>query len=402
MNSRPYTVHIYESEATLLSKWTLQYPNIETGGDLFGLWLNANEVVIQAAIGPGQNCRRTRTSFLQDEQYLNSVGELLICYQGLCRVGSWLSHASDTPEPSPDDNENVWRQLPTPGRFLLLTAVIKTETETPKVEMGFNLFESTVERNKITPMKLDILQGKSPIRANKGINSKILEGAELHSNKNPYPEPAVPEQDGQSSFARPEVNKRVRAEGPEISRPDMKFNRKNDDGSEFFEGERQQPGRQGDRRPQNQDRTCDGAPLSPVSDNVTEKYDDNRDFFKGERHEAGRQGHRRPLNQDYRRPLNQGGTCDGAPSYPVSYNTFQHSYYREFRHRRPNHHTRYKQHPYSYRVHDLPDGRQLITLYHNDHELGRCGDCCNTSATLTKNGKLRVEHQSRTVRCTII
>ena len=74
MNSRPYTVHIYENEATLLSKWTLQYPNIETGGDLFGLWLNANEVVIQAAIGPGQNCRRTRTSFLQDEQYLNSVG----------------------------------------------------------------------------------------------------------------------------------------------------------------------------------------------------------------------------------------------------------------------------------------------------------------------------------------
>ena len=348
MNSRPYTVHIYENEATLLSKWTLQYPNIETGGDLFGLWLNANEVVIQAAIGPGQNCRRTRKSFLQDEQYLNSVGELLIYYQGLCRVGSWLSHASDTSELSPDDNENVWRQLPTPGRFLLLTAVIKTETETPKVEMGFNLFESVIEGNKITPMKLDILPGESPIRANKETNTKILEGAEFHSNMNPHQEPAVPESDVQSSLIRPEVNKRLRAKIPEVSRSDMKINA---------------------------------------------KYDDASDFFKGERHPAGRQGHRRPLNQ--------GGTCDGAPLYPVSYNTFQRSY-REFRHRRPHHHPKHNQNAYSYRVHDLPDGRQRITLYHNDHTLGLCGDCCNTRAVRTTNGELRVEHQSRLGRCTII
>ena len=315
MNSSPYTVHIYENEATLLSKWTLQYPNIETGGDLFGLWLNASEVVIQAAIGPGQNCRRTRTSFLQDEQYLNSVGELLIYYQGLCRVGSWLSHASDTPEPSSDDNENVWRQLPTPGRFLLLTAVIKTETETPKVEMGFNLFESVIEGNKITPMKLDILQGESPIRANKEINTKILEGAEFHSNMNPHQEPAVPESDVQSSLIRPEDNKRLRAKIAEVSQPDMKINA---------------------------------------------KYDDVSDVFKGERS------------------------------------------YRKFPHPRPHHHPRHTQHPYTFRVHNLPDGRQRITLYHYDHLLGRCEDCYKTRARPTKNGRLRVEHQRRLGRCTII
>ena len=339
MNSRLYTVHIYENEATLLSKWTLQYPNIETGGDLFGLWLNANEVVIQAAIGPGQNCRRTRTSFLQDEQYLNSVGELLIYYQGLCRVGSWLSHASDTPESSPDDNENVWRQLPTPGRFILLTAVIKTETETPKVEMGFNLFESVIQGNKITPMKLDILQGESPIRANKGINTKILEGAEFHSNMNPHQEPAVPESDVQSSLIRPEDNKRLRAKIPEVSQQDMKLNA---------------------------------------------KYDDVSDVFKGERHQ--------PSRQDHRRPLNQGGTCDGASQRS----------YRKLPHPRPHHHPRHTQHPYTFRVHNLPDGRQRITLYHYDHLLGRCEDCYKTRARRTKNGRLRVEHQSRLGRCTII
>ena len=104
MNSRPYTVHIYEGEASLTSKWTLQYPNTETGGDLFGLWLNESEIVIQAVLGPGQNCRRTTNSFFQDEQYLNNVAELLIHNQGLCKVGSWRSHHTQTiPKPSRGD-----------------------------------------------------------------------------------------------------------------------------------------------------------------------------------------------------------------------------------------------------------------------------------------------------------
>ena len=366
MESRPYTVHIYESEAKLISKWTLRYPNIETGGDLFGLWLNANEIVIQAVLGPGQNCRRTATSFFQDEQYLSEVGESLTQEQGLCNIGSWHSHHTmNLPDPSRGDKDTVWKHLPTPGRFVLLIAAIKTETEAPKVEMGFNLFESTVKGNEITSMKLNVLQGVSPVRANKGISSKIHEGAESDSKKKDCPEPDV-----QSSLIRPEVNKRLRAKIPEVSRSDVKPNEKYDDCSDFFKGERHQAGRQGHRRQLDHDHR---RPLD--------------------------QDHRRPPNQDHQRPLNQGGTCDGAPSYPVSYNTFQHSYYREFRHRRPHYHTRYKQHAYSYRVHDLPDGRQRITLYHYDHEVGLCGDCFNTSPTLTKNGKLRVRHGQGDIDC---
>ena len=350
MESRPYTVHIYESEAKRISKWTLRYPNIETGGDLFGLWLNANEIVIQAVLGPGQNCRRTATSFFQDEQYLSEVGESLTQEQGLCNIGSWHSHHTmNLPDPSRGDKDTVWKHLPTPGRFVLLIAAIKTETETPKVEMGFNLFESTVKGNKMTSMKLDILQGVSPVHANKGISSKILEGAESDSKKKDYPEP-----DEQSSLIRPEVDKRLRAKIPEVSRSDVKPN---------------------------------------------EKYDDCSDFFKGERRQASRQGHRRQLDHDHRRPLDQGGTCDGAPSYPVSYNTFQHSYDREFQHRRPHHHPRRKEHPYSYRIHNLPYGRQGITLYHYDHQLGRCEDCYKTKARRTKNGKLRVEHGQGDIDC---
>ena len=323
MTSGPYTVHIYESEATLISRWTLEYPDIETGGDLFGLWLSANE------IGPGQKCRRTVTSFFQDEQYLNGVGGLLIRDHGLCRVGSWHSHHTmNLPDPSRGDKDTVWKHLPTPGRFVLLIAAIKTEAGAAKVEMGFNLFESTTDENQMTPMKLNILQGESPIQANKAISSKILEGAELHSKKPSYPETASP--------IRQEVNKQTRAEGQEVAQPDMKSNAK-PDVSSFFN--------------------------------------------KGKQREPGPRGHRQPLNHQV--------TCDGLR---MSGDTFQGYYTMNVLLPRTHHYSRQYRHPYTYSVRELPDGRESITLYHKGHSLGQCEDCYHTTARLTKSGKLRVVH----------
>jgi hypothetical protein len=54
--------------------------------------------------------------------------------------------------------------------------------------MGFNLFESTNEGNKVIPMKLEILQGQSPVRANEAISRQISTGAEVHPEKMPHPE----------------------------------------------------------------------------------------------------------------------------------------------------------------------------------------------------------------------
>ena len=248
MDSRPYTVHIYEDQASRISKWTLQYPNIETGGDIFGLWINENEVVIQAVLGPGQNCRRTATSFFQDEQYLNSVGGSLIRNEGLCQVGSWLSHhTTNLPDPSSDDKDTVWQHLPTPGRFLLLIATIEMKTAAPKfiVQMGFNLFESTNEGNKVIPMKLEILQGQSPVRANEAISRQMSTGAEVHSEKMPHPEASV-----ESGLARP----KSRA----VNGKDMKSDLRQDDDSDFFPG--RQSGRQGYRQPMQEVITCEGVP----------------------------------------------------------------------------------------------------------------------------------------------
>ena len=334
MNSTPYTVHIYESEATLISRWTLEYPNIETGGDLFGLWLNANEIVIQAAIGPGEKCRRTATSFFQDEQYLSNVGQSLTQDQGLCNVGSWHSHHTmNLPDPSRGDRDTVWKHLPTPGRFVLLIAAIKTETGAAKVQMGFNLFESTIEGNEVTSMKLNILQGESPIRANKAISLKILEGAELHSKKTSYSEPV--------RNTKPKVNKRTRAEGQEVARPDMKSNGKYDESSGFFQGKHQHAGMH-----------------------------------------ASRHRHQRQPNQDV--------TCEGVHST-------SRYYYSESR---TAYHPSYR--PYRLKTILRRDGKEFIQLYHFNHPAGMCWDCRDAEMERDRYGNRYVVHRQYEPNCCII
>ena len=67
-------VFMYECELNFLKWLVLQKPNIETGGDLFGLWQDERTAVVQFILGPGEECRRTAISFYQDVNYLKKVG----------------------------------------------------------------------------------------------------------------------------------------------------------------------------------------------------------------------------------------------------------------------------------------------------------------------------------------
>ena len=254
MTSIPYTVHIYEDEATRISKWTLQYPNIETGGDLFGLWLNENEVVIQAVLGPGKNSRRTTTSFFQDEKYLSKAGSLLTHDQGLCNVGSWHSHH----EMNISHGEcTTCEHLPTPGRFLLLIANNETKNGATKIAMRFNLFESSDEGNEIVAMNISIVQGESPIRVDKEVSSQILEGSEDFDETKPDKEPAI----------KSETKKESKASRPDVTRSDKQTNKGYDDGNDFIQGQTSKPHE--NQRSQNKKTTCDGGYLYSHSHNTS-------------------------------------------------------------------------------------------------------------------------------------
>lgn len=89
----PYDkAYIYQSEISFIGKCILDYPNIETGGQLFGYWTASGAPVVVYAIGPGPNANHQVAFFNQDVQYLERVGHILVSQFGLMHIGEWHSH----------------------------------------------------------------------------------------------------------------------------------------------------------------------------------------------------------------------------------------------------------------------------------------------------------------------
>lgn len=83
---------IYQSELDYISRFMLDFPNIETGGQLFGYWTSTGTPVVMYAIGPGPNAMHHVTSFVQDQDYLQTVGRALHKRYRLQHIGEWHSH----------------------------------------------------------------------------------------------------------------------------------------------------------------------------------------------------------------------------------------------------------------------------------------------------------------------
>ena len=123
-----FVAYIYDTDYKEIQTLVHHYPNIETGGDLFGLWQDERTVIIQQFIGPGKNSKRTTTSFHQDIEYLQKVGSLITTEEGLCNVGEWHSHHQiGMPQPSGADRRTVFSNMPHLGleRFVLFIATIE-------------------------------------------------------------------------------------------------------------------------------------------------------------------------------------------------------------------------------------------------------------------------------------
>lgn len=187
---QPVTMLIYEEDKRFIEESTLKYPNIETGGDLFGLWRNESEVVVTLVTGPGRDCRRTTTAFFQDRHYLSDVGKYLTSVKGLCNIGEWHSHHSlNLPEPSYGDRSTVWRNMPGSGlkRFLLIIATIKPQSQCSmpqnrRAEMNGFMFTVPANgsvRGGMIDVKSLSLPGPNPYRRQPEVVAKLKERAEM-------------------------------------------------------------------------------------------------------------------------------------------------------------------------------------------------------------------------------
>lgn len=87
----PYAV-IYQSEFDYISRCILDYPNIETGGELFGFLTEYGVPVVCYALGPGPRANHQTAFFNQDTDYLQTVYNEINKRYGLRYIGEWHSH----------------------------------------------------------------------------------------------------------------------------------------------------------------------------------------------------------------------------------------------------------------------------------------------------------------------
>ena len=116
------TAVIYQSELDYISRCILDYPNIETGGQLFGFWSASGTPVVVFAIGPGARANHQVAFFNQDLEYLTKLGRILVDKYGLQHMGEWHSHHRlGLAHPSGHDADTMVKSIRRGnlGRFLL-------------------------------------------------------------------------------------------------------------------------------------------------------------------------------------------------------------------------------------------------------------------------------------------
>jgi hypothetical protein len=126
-------VLIYQSELNFLAQCILDYPETETGCDLFGFWTHTGHPVIQYIIGPGELAKRSKITFHQDETYLKSIGNELRTKHGLQHLGNFHSHHSfKLKKPSQQDSTTVVKAMNSYqlDRFLLMIGNIVNNDST--------------------------------------------------------------------------------------------------------------------------------------------------------------------------------------------------------------------------------------------------------------------------------
>lgn len=178
---------IYQHELDHIAGWVEEYPDLETGGDLFGFWTHSGFPVVQFVLGPGRNSRHNSTSFYQDKEHLIKAGEILRKQHGLQHIGEWHSHHQmGLAKPSGGDEQTVFNALRRYNfpKFLLCIANLRSETESfgiNKYTVNVGCFLFTASYSHYQTGSWVVLSNQSPIRRDLGwgenrysFNSPIL------------------------------------------------------------------------------------------------------------------------------------------------------------------------------------------------------------------------------------
>ena len=183
-----FKLRIFKSEYDEIKNLVLRFENIETGGDLFGLWTREAQPVIQLIIGPGEKCKRTSVSFHQDVNYLQNIGGYLNTSFMLCHIGSWHSHHQlSLTHPSAGDHTTVRNNFPAGlERYIMIIAnIVSSQTRPPgSKDVELHPYMFSCEGQVCEDGVVELIDSPSPFRELPEVDDKIVTGAERTQNSN--------------------------------------------------------------------------------------------------------------------------------------------------------------------------------------------------------------------------
>lgn len=156
---------IYEGELEIMARFVMDYPSIETGGDLFGFWTHTGSPMIEYVLGPGDTAGHEGAAFYQESPFLKSAGGILRDLHGLQHIGTWHSHHRlGLTVPSNGDSNTMQRALDRNGFNAWLLTICNFAEKSDRVEMRSYLYHMRGggEHGQLTWV---ILPGSSPVRA---------------------------------------------------------------------------------------------------------------------------------------------------------------------------------------------------------------------------------------------
>ena len=158
-----------QEEMDILSRYILDYKDIETGGQLFGYWTYDGKPVVLFVLGPGPQAGHYGSFFMQDLDYLRKCARILKEKYGLNHVGEWHSHHQlGLDHPSGHDARNISTNMRSLGykKFLLCIATCNSAQSSIKAFM----FESNKSQYSQIPWFIKDME--SPYR--RIINSNVF------------------------------------------------------------------------------------------------------------------------------------------------------------------------------------------------------------------------------------
>ena len=121
--------YIFESELRAMCSQASQFPNTETGGDLYGTWTYGNKPVIYLATGPGPNASAGVASFFQDNEYIMENERMLFESFGIQYLGDWHSHhVLNLQNPSSGDQKRINNLMVKSKRKKMMEIIISHTT----------------------------------------------------------------------------------------------------------------------------------------------------------------------------------------------------------------------------------------------------------------------------------